>query len=1560
MPEIKNNFLEGKMNQDSDSRLLQKGEYREAINLLISRSEGATVGEFENVLGNTNVGTVSSTHKLSVIGSFIDQTNNIVYAFATDFSEPNPSDRADSSNTCLILEFDLANPGTPTVLVSGFFLNFNKEFPIYGVNLLEELLFWTDNLNQPRKINIIAARNNPTTYTKEVQISVAKYYPYDAIIPMERQTATTVATGDPTEIEITSGNANIRVGDIITDNDKTDIPNATISNTSPVVKVIQILDPGTNTKFKVAPAITPATLAADIKIDFSRTSMENRSEVYKSNYSIQTVGTIMAAGSGGLGGTHTIIRIDSDALLGGVPRVGDIVTNLTSPDNIPNPSNAETTAQFNLRISTITINNVSNTDSGRWTITFDNDATVNGAITGFTANDEIAIATNPLYESNFPGDTKFLDDKFVRFSYRFKFNDNEYSLMAPFSQIMFIPRQYGEFNLGQIDTKYLPSDNYSDDQGINNYYQDETDAYTSTILEWFENDIDSIGLKIPLPDSIANTQSIYNIKEIDILYRESDALAVKVLDTLDVSVMTAGQTTTINYDDDLHGLLNQLYYNYTYRSNKPYKTLPEIQTTRVYDKVPIKALGQEIITNRIVYGNYVERMTPPSAIPYTAGYSDRDAQTTDYYTQYPFSTTKQNRIYQIGFVLVDYFGRQSDVILSSYDNQNIGSSTEAGSSVYIPYRGSGDSAIFNWLGTNLTLNIDGAIGATINNTSGEPGLYREEGFVASIIIDDAGSDFEADTTYPVDGGGGCTIRVTAVDGSGRITAATVMTGGSGYTNGGTLILLSPGGGDDAELEATTGIANPLGWYTYKVVVKQQEQEYYNVYLPGFVNGLPVQDLLWDGVTTNVSTPPYIYPSATPLDTQRGKIAFSTLLGDNINKIPRNLKEVGPTDEEYNSEEILYVRVNNPNTTDTLQVRNLQYYPGTLAQNVLNLGTVKETELAAVPFQPFNIAPADVNANLVPEGGATTGNQGEYGSTTLYVPSGTTAEERIPTGRLPWGDVADKQSFYAADQNPFIMKFSTVGNWGNPVGAVVAGAPLLGVPPAANSVAHDSNYVNGVRAMEPILSIVETKPVESLLNLFWETTLTGKLEELNSSIETNYNGIIGMTATSGNFAESIGNSNAVGPQFKFINGSGAEASNIQSIPTITKVVKQNDPSTPLTPISDYFTVIEIVAATQYQIKTGKYFWYGTNSNDDPSGDVYIFDLEVISGTSPQFTDPLTNALTLTLTNVAPAIYSDAAYTQNRTSAPWTASNVAVGESNILQLYGLNGSADTTGAPANRTRELVWEMGAIIPASAASYFEIDETGLVTTNTTLTNEETYNIGISLTDVNNTGSNKETVTTAFTFTAGTANAPKIIGTGLTGTTGEKNMTGIGNKGEYLFANDSIYTVLTATAVGNPFNVVPTFVYNAQRRYNDDTHGTPACTPVDGGTNCCRANLFEGTIELKPKLFTGASTFVGDATLTFSIQYRPNNGSNWVSIDSVNAGAGYATWAASQTQQFMTISTAVANQEVTYKYKFDQLGEYRVVTNAIGGDGAAYVSFTVEFKDGTYNTAAGLCNPPA
>ena len=39
--------------------------------------------------------------------------------------------------------------------------------------------------------------------------------------------------------------------------------------------------------------------------------------------------------------------------------------------------------------------------------------------------------TNKSSDPNWPGDPDYLENKFVRFSYRFKFEDNEYSLMAP-------------------------------------------------------------------------------------------------------------------------------------------------------------------------------------------------------------------------------------------------------------------------------------------------------------------------------------------------------------------------------------------------------------------------------------------------------------------------------------------------------------------------------------------------------------------------------------------------------------------------------------------------------------------------------------------------------------------------------------------------------------------------------------------------------------------------------------------------------------------------------------------------------------------------------------------------------------------------------------------------------------------------------------------------------------------------------------------------------------------------------------------------------------------------
>ena len=55
------------------------------------------------------------------------------------------------------------------------------------------------------------------------------------------------------------------------------------------------------------------------------------------------------------------------------------------------------------------------------------------------------LTTNPNYNPKFNGDPDFLEDKFVKFSYRFKYDTGEYSIMAPFTQAAFIPKQDGYF-----------------------------------------------------------------------------------------------------------------------------------------------------------------------------------------------------------------------------------------------------------------------------------------------------------------------------------------------------------------------------------------------------------------------------------------------------------------------------------------------------------------------------------------------------------------------------------------------------------------------------------------------------------------------------------------------------------------------------------------------------------------------------------------------------------------------------------------------------------------------------------------------------------------------------------------------------------------------------------------------------------------------------------------------------------------------------------------------------------------------------------------------------------
>ena len=144
--EIKNTFLKSKMNKDLDDRILPNGEYRDARNISVGRSEDNDVGALENIIGNDLVPGTDIGNGLTIIGIKEDNSTDRLFVFLTDYTDPNTQSptNAPTSSKHYIYSYSNAN-GTYTKLVDGEFLNFSTTNRIIGINLIENLLFWTDN-----------------------------------------------------------------------------------------------------------------------------------------------------------------------------------------------------------------------------------------------------------------------------------------------------------------------------------------------------------------------------------------------------------------------------------------------------------------------------------------------------------------------------------------------------------------------------------------------------------------------------------------------------------------------------------------------------------------------------------------------------------------------------------------------------------------------------------------------------------------------------------------------------------------------------------------------------------------------------------------------------------------------------------------------------------------------------------------------------------------------------------------------------------------------------------------------------------------------------------------------------------------------------------------------------------------------------------------------------------------------------------------------------------------------------------------------------------------------
>ena len=164
MPEIKNTFLRGKMNKDLDERLIPNGEYRDALNVEVSTSDDSNVGTVKNILGNHRLEDIVDTNIFTCVGSIVDEKTNKLYWFISSYEKD------------AIVEYDYTKEESSFIFVdlyrgtSKSVLKFPNKI-ITGINIINNLLFWTDNVGEPKKINIDECKKNTVDINTHTQLS---------------------------------------------------------------------------------------------------------------------------------------------------------------------------------------------------------------------------------------------------------------------------------------------------------------------------------------------------------------------------------------------------------------------------------------------------------------------------------------------------------------------------------------------------------------------------------------------------------------------------------------------------------------------------------------------------------------------------------------------------------------------------------------------------------------------------------------------------------------------------------------------------------------------------------------------------------------------------------------------------------------------------------------------------------------------------------------------------------------------------------------------------------------------------------------------------------------------------------------------------------------------------------------------------------------------------------------------------------------------------------------------------------------------------------------------
>ena len=685
MPEIKNQFTGGKMNKDVDERLVPKGEYRDAMNIQVSTSEGSDVGTVQNILGNSLVSGQSFIDNDTVcVGAVTDEKNDKLYYFITQkcnhtwnfnnngdewsvtggnysgnqwtFSNGQAVGTSGDSGTMQVaapgvvdgkkyrITYDIIDPSVGGLILANHTTNASTLNSVAGssnVGLIRENTVGTHTIEWEQgpaasRQNSIWLWNNDD-YTGTIDNISVRVMDKDMIVEYDSKTDQVTPVfidefGDILKFDPNNIITGINIVDDMlfwtdgkTEPKKINIPRSIEGTDSSGLMHTRLINKVTGVDFNSNIPIQEEHITVIRKSPSKQPTLSHLISNRAGVISGTTDSIDFTSGSGALLPDGSKIKINIEEDINDNPvdfKAGDILRLIEDTSSLSPPENYTARVRIEREVIGSTVP-VGHTRYKVEIVTLSNE------------NPDPSVQYAVALEEN--TDENLFQRKFPRFAYRYKYIDNEYSSIGPFSEVAFIP---GHFS-------YHP-----------------TEAYNKGMV----NNLKKLTLQDFIPSDIPK-----DVIQVDLLYKNEinpNIYVIKSITKDDAAWNADGSSP------DTSG-------SYDVVTENIHRMLPSNQLLRHWDNVPRSALSQEITGNRIVYGNY------------TQGY-DYSFSKTSYSPEIEAEigvrpdhggsgagqkSIKSSRTYDLGIVYGDEFGRETPVFTASPSTQIVSKSNSKSSNI---------------------------------------------------------------------------------------------------------------------------------------------------------------------------------------------------------------------------------------------------------------------------------------------------------------------------------------------------------------------------------------------------------------------------------------------------------------------------------------------------------------------------------------------------------------------------------------------------------------------------------------------------------------------------------------------------------------------------------------------------------------------------------------------------------------------------------------------------------------------------------------------------------------